>query len=106
MMHHTYVLIYQNGNSCKDYSNNYIYKKIDADKVLFTGRVIKSDSFNAFTSDLYKIEVIINDKRYWINAYTFDDMTFSMSKDWPRYATSFKVKKCSIFTIRDLTVEH
>ena len=67
---------------------------------------MKSDSFNAFTSDSYAIEVIINNKRYWISSYTFDDMTFGMSKDWPRYATSFKVKKCSIFTIRDLRVVH
>lgn len=88
------VDIYKNGNMCKDYSNKYVYIPIQAKKVLFTGRVMKTHSFNAFTSDSYTLEVIINNKRYWISTYAFDDMTFGMSKDWPRYATSFKVKNC------------
>ena len=101
------VDIYQNGDDCKDHGYGNIYHKIDATHMRFTGRILKTYSFNAFTSNSFDMEVLIDNKRYWIGKYAYDEIRYGgMYKNWPKDATEFQLKSCSIFSIRNFTVKH
>jgi len=82
---------------CRDhYSLNQLHTK----KVLFTGRVMKTYCFNEFCNDSYLLEVLINNKKYWVGEYDYDDMLLGSyrNRDFKR---GFKVEICPIYTIRD-----
>lgn len=87
-------------NMCKNsvYSGaGYQLKKIDARKVLLTGRIIKMYSFNAFNDDMYRLEVSINNKKYFVSHYEYDDMV--LDNNISNFQSGFREPRCSIFSL-------
>ena len=76
-------------------TGEYNLKEIHTNTVKLTGRVIKQYSFNAFNSDLYFLEVLINHKKYLISHWGYDDMT--LKNPIQEYENRFKEPTCSIF---------
>ena len=73
----------------------YKLKEIYAKKVYLTGRVVKQYAFNAFNNDMYTLEVMINDRKYFISHYAYDDMTIKHSEF--ELNKAFKEPTCSLF---------
>ena len=90
-------------NNCTDDGYGDKYRKIEVNKVKFTGRVIKMYSFNAFTSNFYKLELKIDGKRYWINDYEYNDIRFGYTNR-DRIYKDFKVGICMPWEIRDIDI--
>jgi len=85
---------------CQD--DGYVqYKKINTKDIHITGRIIKMYALNAFTSNSYDVEVIINHKYYWIGANDYDILK-NRHKDFEQHIESF----CPFYTIKDFTVLH
>ena len=73
----------------------YKLNKIEAKKIQLTGRIIKQYSFNTFNSDMYTLEVLLNNKKYLISHWGYDYMT--IKNPIQRYKHRFKEPTCSIF---------
>ena len=98
---------YQNGEQCNDDGYGFRYEKIEGKKLVFTGNIIKTRSFNAFTSNSYKLEILIDNKRYWVNKYDFDEIRYGgMRINWPKDAKEFHLKECSLFNLRNFFMYH